>query len=147
MVGFLVPTKVLCSQQLTHVSRQMPAVSMRMLTGDDGVDCWSSQEVWDTALRGSKVVFSTHAVLADALTHGFVKLQSLALLVFDEGKRYHFELLPNIFDDIVAHHCMKSHPGNRVMRDFYHKIKPENGIANVPSILGLTASVDPKKVR
>ncbi|KAJ5288314.1 ATP-dependent helicase dcl2 [Penicillium antarcticum] len=108
----------------------MPAVSMRMLTGDDGVDGWSNQEVWDTALQGSKVVFSTHAVLADALTHGFIQLQSLALLVFDE-----------------AHHCMKFHPGNRIMRDFYHRVKSENGIAHVPSILGLTASVDPKKVR
>jgi ERCC4-related helicase len=88
MVWFLVPTKVLCSQQLTYVSRHIAAVSMRMLTGDDGVDCWSNQEVWDAALRGFKVVFSTHAVLADALTHGFVRLQSLALLVFDEGEKY-----------------------------------------------------------
>lgn len=125
----------------------MPAVSMRMLTGDDGVDCWSSQEVWDTALQGSKVVSTTHAVLADALTHGFVKLQSLALLVFDEGEKYEIELLSNITDDSVAHHCIKSHPGNRIMRDFYHRIKSENGVADVPGILGLTASVDPKKVR
>jgi hypothetical protein len=118
-----------------------------MLTGDDGVDGWSNQEVWDTALQGSKVVFSTHAVLADALTHGFIKLQSLALLVFDEGEKYKIALLPNKTDDSVAHHCMKSHPGNCIMRDFYHRVKAENGIADVPSILGLTASVDPKKVR
>ncbi|KAJ5429283.1 ATP-dependent helicase dcl2 [Penicillium cf. griseofulvum] len=130
MVWFLVPTKVLCIQQLTYISRHMPAVSMRMLTGDDGVECWSNQEIWDAALRGLKVVFATHAVLADALTHGFVKLQDLALLVFDE-----------------AHHCVKSHPGNRIMRDFYHRVKAENSYAAVPSILGLTASVDPKKVR
>ncbi|KAJ6126048.1 ATP-dependent helicase dcl2 [Penicillium samsonianum] len=130
MVWFLVPTKVLCIQQLTYISRHIPAVSMRMLTGDDGVECWSNQEIWDAALRGLKVVFATHAVLADALTHGFVKLQDLALLVFDE-----------------AHHCVKSHPGNRIMRDFYHRVKAENSSAAVPSILGLTASVDPKKVR
>lgn len=64
----------------------MPAVSMKMLTGDDGVDCWSKQSIWDAALQGMKVIFSTHAVLADALTHGFIKLPRLALLIFDEGE-------------------------------------------------------------
>ncbi|KAJ5553758.1 hypothetical protein N7494_003136 [Penicillium frequentans] len=127
MVWFLVPTKILCSQQLEYLSQYMPAVSMRMLTGDDEVDCWSNQDLWDTALRSMKVVFSTHAVLADALTHGFVSLRRLALIVFDE-----------------AHHCMKSHPGNRIMRDFYHVAKREN--VTLPSILGLTASVDVAKI-
>lgn len=61
---------------------------MRMLTGDDGVDFWSTQEIWDAALYGMEVVFSTHAVLADALAHGFIQLQRLALLVFDEGTQY-----------------------------------------------------------
>lgn len=88
MVWFLVPTKVLCSQQLEYISQYLPAVRMRMLTGDDGVDCWSNQDIWDTALGGMRVVFSTHAVLADALAHGFVSLQQLALLVFDEGANY-----------------------------------------------------------
>ena len=73
---------------MEYLSQYMPAVSMRMLTGDDGVDCWSNQARWDTALRGLKVVFSTHAVLADALTHGFIPLRRLALIVFDEGANY-----------------------------------------------------------
>ncbi|KAJ5993381.1 hypothetical protein N7451_009105 [Penicillium sp. IBT 35674x] len=96
----------------------MPAVSMRMLTGDDDVDCWSNQDIWDTALRSMKVIFSTHAVLADALTHGFMSLRRLALIVFDEG--------------------------NRIMRDFYHVAKRES--LTLPSILGLTASVDVAKI-
>ncbi|KAJ5873617.1 ATP-dependent helicase dcl2 [Penicillium subrubescens] len=127
MVWFLAPTKVLCSQQLAYLSKHMPAVSMRALTGDDGVDCWSNQAIWNRVLQGMKVVISTHAVLADALTHGFIQLPQLALIVFDE-----------------AHHCMKSHPGNRIMRDFYHKVKGEH--ATVPSILGLTAAVDVAKI-
>jgi ERCC4-related helicase len=85
MVWFLAPTKVLCSQQLAYLSKHMPAVSMRALTGDDGVDCWSNQAIWNRALDGMKVVISTHAVLADALTHGFIQLPQLALIVFDEG--------------------------------------------------------------
>lgn len=117
---------------------------MRMLTGDDEVDNWSTQDVWDMALQGVKVVFSTHAVLADALTHGFISLQRLALLVFDEGANYISRFLHEA-DNILAHHCMKSHPGNRIMRDFYHQAKREN--TYLPSILGLTASVDVAKIR
>lgn len=40
-------------------------------------------------MKGVQIVVSTHAVLADALSHGFVKIWKLALLIFDEG-----ELLP-----------------------------------------------------
>ncbi|KAJ6047171.1 ATP-dependent helicase dcl2 [Penicillium canescens] len=47
-------------------------------------------------------------------------------------------------DNIQAHHCMKSHPGNRIMRDFYHVAKLEG--STLPSILGLTASVDVDKI-
>lgn len=32
------------------------------------------------------MVVSTHAVLADALAHGFVKMAQIVLLIFDEGK-------------------------------------------------------------
>jgi hypothetical protein len=32
-----------------------------------------------------QVVVSTHQILLDALSHGFVSLKDLALLVFDEG--------------------------------------------------------------
>jgi uncharacterized membrane protein YagU involved in acid resistance len=46
---------------------------------------WSESRVWNAALDGVQVVVSTHAILLDALTHGFVKMTSLALLVFDEG--------------------------------------------------------------
>ena len=32
-----------------------------------------------------QIVVSTHAVLADALRHGFVRMENIALLIFDEG--------------------------------------------------------------
>jgi ERCC4-related helicase len=50
-------------------------------------------------------------------------MQNLSLLIFDE-----------------AHHVRKYHPANRIMRDFYHRIKVEDGEHSVPHILGLTAS-------
>jgi len=36
-------------------------------------------------LNNVRIVVSTHQVLLEALTHGFVKLSKLALLIFDEG--------------------------------------------------------------
>jgi len=57
-----------------------------LLIGSDNVDRWSDQHIWDAVLANIQVIVSTHAVLADALAHGFVKMKQLALLVFDEGK-------------------------------------------------------------
>jgi hypothetical protein len=65
---------------------QMPAVSIRLLLGSDNVERWSDQRIWDAALLNIEVVISTHAVLADALTHSFVKIEELKLIIYDEGK-------------------------------------------------------------
>ena len=53
--------------------------------GRDGVDKWTDQKLWDAVLTNVRVVVGTPQVLADALTHGFVRMSRLALLVFDEG--------------------------------------------------------------
>lgn len=57
-----------------------------MLTGADNVDHWGEQEIWDAALAGVRVAISTYAVLNDALSHGFVSMRRLSLLIFDEGQ-------------------------------------------------------------
>jgi ERCC4-related helicase len=75
----------LCEQQLEVLSGSIPQIPMRLLVGSDGVEHWSDQETWDIVLHNFRVVVSTHAVLADALTHGFVTMERLALLIFDEG--------------------------------------------------------------
>lgn len=56
------------------------------MIGSDNVDRWSERRIWDAALSGVRVVVSTHAVLLDALGHGFVQISRLALLIFDEGE-------------------------------------------------------------
>jgi hypothetical protein len=48
-------------------------------------------------LNNIQIIVSTHAVLADALTHGFVKMLDLALLVFDEG-------MPSYVPDVIRIH-------------------------------------------
>ena len=76
----------MCAQQYRCISSHLPAVRTKLLTGDDGVDKWGRRDVWEFALHEIQVVVSTHAVLADALKHSFVKFERLALIVFDEGE-------------------------------------------------------------
>lgn len=72
-------------QQADLLSSHLPAYRVRTLTGLDGVDKWTDQKLWDATLANVNVVVGTPAVLLDALTHGFVKIDQLGLCVFDEG--------------------------------------------------------------
>ncbi|KAJ6104973.1 hypothetical protein N7486_003662 [Penicillium sp. IBT 16267x] len=123
LVWFLAPTVALCLQQHDVIASQISSVKTRTLTGFDNVDRWTEQSTWNTALQGVRVVVSTHAVLADALSHGFVRMSQLSLMVFDE-----------------AHHCMRRHPANKIMQNHYHPTLLKFGRGAVPRILGLTAS-------
>ncbi|KAJ5119289.1 hypothetical protein N7448_009958 [Penicillium atrosanguineum] len=123
IVWFLAPTVALCQQQHEVIASQILSVKTRVLTGLDNVDRWTDQAVWNTALKEIRVVVSTHAVLADALGHGFVRMSQLALIIFDE-----------------AHHCVRKHAANRIMQDHYHPRRKAFGPHAVPRILGLTAS-------
>lgn len=78
--------------------------------------------MWDDVLRNINIVVCTHQVLLDALIHGFVQMDKIALLVFDE-----------------AYHCMRGHPAGKIMQNFYHAKRQERQ-GELPNILGLTAS-------
>ncbi|KAJ5330175.1 hypothetical protein N7452_010565 [Penicillium brevicompactum] len=123
LIWFLVPTVALCLQQHEVIKSQIPTVKTKILTGMDNVDRWTDQSIWDAVLKDTRIVISTHAVLADALGHGFVQMSRIALLVFDE-----------------AHHCRGRHPANRIMQNHYHPTLQRSGRDSVPAILGLTAS-------
>lgn len=84
-IWFLAPTVTLCEQQHNVLRRNIPNVQIRLLIGSDNVHRWTEQRIWDIVLNNVRIVVSTHAVLADALSHGFVGMGRLALLVFDEG--------------------------------------------------------------
>ncbi|KAF3008877.1 hypothetical protein E8E13_011050 [Curvularia kusanoi] len=121
-VWFLAPTVALCEQQGQVFSYHLPSYNVLVLSGKDGVDHWTEQNVWDSVLHNVRIVLSTHQVLYDALVHAFVKMDTLALLIFDE-----------------AHHCTLNHPANRIMRSFYSPgLERSNG--SLPMVLGLTAS-------
>jgi ERCC4-related helicase len=85
LVWFLAPTVALCTQQNASINSNLPSLRTRLLTGSDNVDRWSNTQIWDSVLAEVQVVVSTHAILADALAHGFVQMARLSLLIFDEG--------------------------------------------------------------
>lgn len=76
---------VLVDQQLERIREQIPSVISKRLCGDDNVDAWSTQRIWDAFLENVRIVVSPPDVLLDALKHGFVSITSLSLIVFDEG--------------------------------------------------------------
>ena len=82
----MAPTVELCYQQYNSITRQLPAIITKIFVGSDNTVGWTEQRLWDAALRNVRIVVSTHEILADALvSHAFVKLEKLALMVFDEG--------------------------------------------------------------
>lgn len=87
LVWFLAPTVTLCEQQYEVFKSNLPGYSIQLFSGKDNIDHWTEQAVWDAVLLNVRVVLSTHQVLLDALTHAFVKMRRLALLIFDEGSR------------------------------------------------------------
>lgn len=138
-VWFLAPTVALCEQQHKYIESRLPNASPILLVGSSNLDYWSEQSIWDAALHNHRIVISTHAILLDAMQHGFVQLSSLALLVFDEGKVLMMSNLTEL-TLVQAHHCNGKHAANSIMQQFYHNQKRDKGLNGVPHILGLSAS-------
>ncbi|KAH7351083.1 dicer-like protein-like protein 2 [Rhexocercosporidium sp. MPI-PUGE-AT-0058] len=121
IIWFLATTVALCEQQYNYITSQVVQVQSKFLSGADNVDRWTEQKHWDAILKNIRIVVSTYQILLDALNNGFVPIQSLALIVFDE-----------------VHNCVSKHPGAKIMSNFYHPRKASG--QTVPHILGLTAS-------
>src|SRR5271169_6169893 len=87
LVWFLAPTIDLCTQQWDLLKAEIPAVDphIKLLHGNDGVERWKDKKLWDCVLENVRIVVSTPQILLEALTHGYVPLTRLSLLVFDEG--------------------------------------------------------------
>ncbi|KAJ2993851.1 hypothetical protein NUW58_g1717 [Xylaria curta] len=120
IIWFLAPTVALCQQQFRVLKPQIGAAQIKLLTGADNIDTWSNNRIWDDYLKNVGVVVSPYQVLYDAISHGFVQLSRLCLIVFDE-----------------AHNCVKKHPGSKIMERY--RTHKNNGMP-CPAILGLTAS-------
>lgn len=86
MIWFLAPTVLLAAQHYEYLNSHISSVLVRFLSGADNVDRWTEQRQWDAILKDVKIVVATYQILLDALTHGFVRIEQLSLIVFDEGR-------------------------------------------------------------
>ncbi|EFQ33220.1 RNase3 domain-containing protein [Colletotrichum graminicola M1.001] len=86
----------------------------------DMVDEMWSREFWAQKFEENMVIVCTAAILQKCLTHSYIRMEQINLLIFDE-----------------AHHTKKNHPYARIIKDFYIKEPDAN---KRPRILGMTAS-------
>ncbi|KAG0353421.1 Dicer-like protein 1 [Gamsiella multidivaricata] len=77
------------------------------------------QKDWDVVFETADVIVLTAQILSDLLRHGYIKMNRIHLLVFDE-----------------CHHARKDHPFCKIMKEFYHNT-PER---DRPKVFGMTAS-------
>ncbi|KAI9715190.1 MAG: hypothetical protein M1828_001016 [Chrysothrix sp. TS-e1954] len=110
MAWFLAPRVTLCEQQHGVLMAHLPSYQHRMLTGKDETDLWSDQRLWDASLKDVRVAVSTPQVLLDALTHGYVKMTRLALLIFDEGTGSSWSDILTKLDSICINYDMWDDP-------------------------------------
>ncbi|GKT45594.1 dicer-like protein 1 [Colletotrichum spaethianum] len=87
--------------------------------GDMVDEMWSG-EFWAQQFEDNMVIVCTAAILQKCLTHSYIRMEQINLLIFDE-----------------AHHTKKNHPYARIIKDFYIK-EPDQ--KKRPRILGMTAS-------
>lgn len=98
---------------------------MDSFTGESGGKIYT-QDFWNQILDTRTVIVCTSEALYQCLYHGFIRMEQVNLLIFDE-----------------AHHAKKNHPYARIIKDFYAAL--DKGSDQRPRILGMTASpVDAK---
>ena len=85
LVWFLAPSVILAVQQHNVICTALPAESPKLIIGSDNVDRWKSPELWAKILT-RRIFVSTPEILSRALSHAFIQIRQLALIIFDEGK-------------------------------------------------------------
>ncbi|KAF2861052.1 dsRNA-specific nuclease [Piedraia hortae CBS 480.64] len=114
---FVVDSVTLVYQQYA-VLEQNADYEIAKVCGGDGIDLWHRSK-WTALFKDHKVVVLTADIVHSCLSHGFIGINQINLLVFDE-----------------AHHAKKNHVFARIIKDYYMVEEPENR----PRIFGMTAS-------
>ncbi|CAK1555351.1 unnamed protein product [Leptosia nina] len=112
---FLVNTVPLVNQQKTVIEKLCP-VTIGGYSGEDKVDFWNKTK-WDAELTKYEVIVMTSQILSDMLTHNYIKIVDINLMIFDE-----------------CHQAVDDHPMRLIMKHF-----EECPPALQPRVLGLTA--------
>ncbi|XP_046388881.1 endoribonuclease Dicer-like isoform X2 [Ischnura elegans] len=114
---FAVNTVALVTQQGDYVARHTH-LNVGKYSGDLNVDNWSAER-WNTELQQNQVIVLTCQILLDMLNHGFISLENINLIIFDE-----------------CHHAVSDHCMRRVMQKFEVCRKEDQ-----PRVLGLSATL------
>ncbi|RCI04146.1 Dicer-like protein 1, partial [Rhizopus stolonifer] len=114
---FLVERVPLVFQQASVIKANCD-VNLEQMCGEMEVDTWSEKR-WKQIFEENDVCVMTAQIFLDTLRHGFISLDKVHLLIFDE-----------------CHHATKRHPFNLIMREFYDRCP----LGNRPKIFGMTAS-------
>ncbi|BGP48542.1 Dicer-like protein 1 [Rhodotorula kratochvilovae] len=115
---FVLTQSVPLLHQQADVRARNTSLRVGKLFGALGVNLCSESE-WKWNFEHYDCLVVTAQLILDSLAHGFLKMEQIALLVFDE-----------------AHHAKSNHPFASILRDFYHRAPRHKR----PRILGLTAS-------
>lgn len=114
VVNFIVP---LVTQQGQYIQTHTP-LSVGTFCGEMGVDNWQCDR-WIEKLDDHNVLVMTRQIFLDMLTHKYIHLSRVNLLIFDE-----------------CHHAVKNDPYVCIMRSYTPLSEHER-----PHILGLSASI------
>ncbi|XP_045535959.1 endoribonuclease Dicer [Papilio machaon] len=115
---FLVNTVPLVQQQRKCIMDLCPVKKVAGYSGEDRVDFWNKKK-WDEELSNNEVIVMTSQILFDMITHKYINVRDINLLVFDE-----------------CHHAIDDHPMRMVMKHFEACPKEEQ-----PRVVGLTATL------
>ncbi|KAK7420523.1 Dicer-like protein 1 [Neonectria punicea] len=113
---FLVEKVALCFQQYAVLSCNLEHPITKFFGDMTGI--MKTKEFWDTQFSENMVVVCTAQILLDCLHNGFIRMNQVNLLIFDE-----------------AHHTKKNHPYALIIKNHYIRETQER-----PRILGMTAS-------
>lgn len=117
-IFFLVPKVPLVEQQKSFIAGQTAGLRIGGYIGAMGVDLWDRPK-WLKELQEHDVFVMTPAILLRLLTHAYISLKQISLLVVDE-----------------AHHVRGNSPEAQIFHHHYHHTDK----AHRPKIFGMTAS-------
>ncbi|KAI9152201.1 Dicer-like protein 1 [Paramyrothecium foliicola] len=115
---FVVDKGPLCSQQYTALNQNLEYPMARFYGAMAGVT--KNKAFWDEQFEKQLVIVCTAQILLDCLSNGYIRMNQINLLIFDE-----------------AHHTKKNHPYARIIKQHYLRERNE---CDRPRILGMTAS-------
>lgn len=112
----------MAKQQAKAIEEMVP-YSVCVLTGEQGVDYWKENE-WANVLDNNEILVATAQVILDAVSHSFLSLDQVNVIVFDE-----------------CHHGRLNHPYKELVKLF--KYVPE-GSTRIIGLSGMLVGNDNK---